>query len=73
MSLSPSAAQTMGPRPASAAAAAAGAAPVRGVPQYKYAVGVRNTQQHMTAQPPVAMQQVGAGVCSPAHQTESDW
>ncbi|XP_022068941.1 polyadenylate-binding protein 1A [Acanthochromis polyacanthus] len=49
------AAQTMGPRPATAAAAAA--APVRGVPQYKYAAGVRNTQQHMTAQPQVAMQQ----------------
>ncbi|XP_073318960.1 polyadenylate-binding protein 1A-like [Pagrus major] len=47
-------AQTMGPRPATAAAAAA--APVRGVPQYKYAAGVRNTQQHMT-QPQVTMQQ----------------
>ncbi|XP_035038846.1 polyadenylate-binding protein 1 isoform X1 [Hippoglossus stenolepis] len=49
------AAQSMGPRPASAAAAAA--APVRGVPQYKYAAGVRNPQQHMTAQQQVAMQQ----------------
>ncbi|XP_069032055.1 polyadenylate-binding protein 1b [Embiotoca jacksoni] len=49
------AAQTMGPRPASAAAAAA--APVRGVPQYKYAAGVRNPQQHITAQPQVTMQQ----------------
>uniref|UniRef100_A0A671TP16 Polyadenylate-binding protein n=1 Tax=Sparus aurata TaxID=8175 RepID=A0A671TP16_SPAAU len=48
------AAQTMGPRPATAAAAAA--APVRGVPQYKYAAGVRNTQQHMS-QPQVNMQQ----------------
>ncbi|KAM3595690.1 uncharacterized protein V6R79_001191 [Siganus canaliculatus] len=48
-------AQTMGPRPANAAAA--GAAPVRGVPQYKYAAGVRNTQQHMTTQPQVNMQQ----------------
>uniref|UniRef100_A0A8C4DVU1 Polyadenylate-binding protein n=1 Tax=Dicentrarchus labrax TaxID=13489 RepID=A0A8C4DVU1_DICLA len=48
-------AQTMGPRPSSAAAAAA--APVRGVPQYKYAAGVRNPQQHMTAQPQVTMQQ----------------
>uniref|UniRef100_A0A672YXL8 Polyadenylate-binding protein n=1 Tax=Sphaeramia orbicularis TaxID=375764 RepID=A0A672YXL8_9TELE len=47
--------QTMGPRPATAAAAAA--APVRGVPQYKYAAGVRNPQQHMTTQPPVPMQQ----------------
>ncbi|XP_078124024.1 polyadenylate-binding protein 1A isoform X1 [Sander vitreus] len=49
------AAQTMGPRPATAAAAAA--APVRGVPQYKYAAGVRNPQQHMPAQPQVTMQQ----------------
>uniref|UniRef100_A0A4W6DXQ8 Polyadenylate-binding protein n=1 Tax=Lates calcarifer TaxID=8187 RepID=A0A4W6DXQ8_LATCA len=49
------AAQTMGPRPATAAAAAA--TPVRGVPQYKYAAGVRNPQQHMTAQPQVTMQQ----------------
>uniref|UniRef100_A0A8D3C2E0 Polyadenylate-binding protein n=1 Tax=Scophthalmus maximus TaxID=52904 RepID=A0A8D3C2E0_SCOMX len=39
----PPAAQTMGPRPATAAGAAA--APVRGVPQYKYAAGVRNPQQ----------------------------
>jgi len=43
--------QTMGPRPSAAAA------PVRGVPQYKYAAGVRNTQQHITAQPQVTMQQ----------------
>ncbi|CAK6949326.1 polyadenylate-binding protein 1A-like [Scomber scombrus] len=49
------AAQNMGPRPASAAAAAA--APVRGVPQYKYAAGVRNPQQHMNTQPQVNMQQ----------------
>ncbi|KAG7235566.1 hypothetical protein INR49_002490, partial [Caranx melampygus] len=49
------AAQSMGPRPATAAAAAA--TPVRGVPQYKYAAGVRNPQQHMTAQPQVSMQQ----------------
>ncbi|XP_065326869.1 polyadenylate-binding protein 1 [Pelmatolapia mariae] len=47
--------QTMGPRPATAAAAAA--TPVRGVPQYKYAAGVRNTQQHMNTQPQVTMQQ----------------
>ncbi|XP_076006001.1 polyadenylate-binding protein 1A-like [Genypterus blacodes] len=47
--------QTMGPRPASTAAAAA--APVRAVPQYKYTAGVRNTQQHMSAQPQVTMQQ----------------
>lgn len=53
----PFSAQSMGPRPATAAAAAA-AAPVRGVPQYKYAPGVRNPQQHMNPQPQVAMQQV---------------
>uniref|UniRef100_A0AAX7VB53 Polyadenylate-binding protein n=1 Tax=Astatotilapia calliptera TaxID=8154 RepID=A0AAX7VB53_ASTCA len=47
--------RTMGPRPATAAAAAA--TPVRGVPQYKYAAGVRNTQQHMNTQPQVNMQQ----------------
>jgi len=49
------AAQAMGPRPAAAPATAG--APVRGVPQYKYAAGVRNPQQHMNAQPQVAMQQ----------------
>ncbi|XP_042362253.1 polyadenylate-binding protein 1A-like isoform X1 [Plectropomus leopardus] len=49
------AAQTMGPRAATAAAAAAN--PVRGVPQYKYAAGVRNPQQHMPAQQQVNMQQ----------------
>lgn len=50
--------QTMGPRPATAAAAAAAAATtVRTVPQYKYAAGVRNPQQHLNAQPQVAMQQ----------------
>ncbi|XP_066530392.1 polyadenylate-binding protein 1b [Hoplias malabaricus] len=48
--------QTMGPRPATAAAAAA-AAPVRNVPQYKYAAGVRNPQQHINNQPQVSMQQ----------------
>uniref|UniRef100_A0A667XMG9 Polyadenylate-binding protein n=1 Tax=Myripristis murdjan TaxID=586833 RepID=A0A667XMG9_9TELE len=47
--------QTMGPRPTTAAAAAA--PPVRGVPQYKYAAGVRNPQQHITTQPQVTMQQ----------------
>ncbi|KAJ1193323.1 hypothetical protein NDU88_002621 [Pleurodeles waltl] len=47
--------QTMGPRPAAAAAAAAPA--VRAVPQYKYAAGVRNPQQHLSAQPQVTMQQ----------------
>ncbi|XP_004605789.2 polyadenylate-binding protein 1-like [Sorex araneus] len=49
-------AQTMGPRPAAAAAAAATPA-VRTVPQYKYAAGVRNPQQHLNAQPQVTMQQ----------------
>ncbi|XP_069477545.1 polyadenylate-binding protein 1 [Ambystoma mexicanum] len=47
--------QTMGPRPAAAAAATAPA--VRAVPQYKYAAGVRNPQQHLNAQPQVTMQQ----------------
>ncbi|NXP70528.1 PABP1 protein, partial [Tricholaema leucomelas] len=46
--------QTMGPRPAAAATAAT---PVRTVPQYKYAAGVRNPQQHLNTQPQVAMQQ----------------
>uniref|UniRef100_A0A673MDN1 Polyadenylate-binding protein n=1 Tax=Sinocyclocheilus rhinocerous TaxID=307959 RepID=A0A673MDN1_9TELE len=41
--LSLSAAQTMGPRP-STAAAAASAPPVRGVPQYKYTPSVRSPQ-----------------------------
>ncbi|XP_073728745.1 polyadenylate-binding protein 1A isoform X2 [Misgurnus anguillicaudatus] len=48
--------QAVGPRP-SAAGAATGTAPVRGVPQYKYAPGVRNPQQHMPTQPQVPMQQ----------------
>uniref|UniRef100_A0A4X2LIN2 Polyadenylate-binding protein n=1 Tax=Vombatus ursinus TaxID=29139 RepID=A0A4X2LIN2_VOMUR len=47
--------QTMGPRPAGAAAA--GTPAVRSVPQYKYAAGVRNPQQHLNAQPQVTMQQ----------------
>ncbi|KAE8599382.1 hypothetical protein XENTR_v10017166 [Xenopus tropicalis] len=47
--------QTMGPRPTTAAAAATSA--VRTVPQYKYAAGVRNPQQHLNTQPQVAMQQ----------------
>uniref|UniRef100_A0A4W4HNK1 Polyadenylate-binding protein n=1 Tax=Electrophorus electricus TaxID=8005 RepID=A0A4W4HNK1_ELEEL len=38
--------QTMGPRAATAAPPAQ-SAPVRSVPQYKYAAGVRNPQQHM--------------------------
>ncbi|XP_031431953.1 polyadenylate-binding protein 1A isoform X2 [Clupea harengus] len=45
--------QGLGPRPASAAAPTA--PPVRGVPQYKYAAGVRNPQ--MGSQPHSAMQQ----------------
>lgn len=51
------ASQAMGPRP-SGAGAATGTAQVRGVPQYKYAPGVRNPQQHMPTQPQVPMQQV---------------
>uniref|UniRef100_A0A3P9Q8G0 Polyadenylate-binding protein n=1 Tax=Poecilia reticulata TaxID=8081 RepID=A0A3P9Q8G0_POERE len=46
--------QALGQRPASASATAA---PVRTMPQYKYAAGVRNPQQHMASQPQVAMQQ----------------
>ncbi|XP_058233183.1 polyadenylate-binding protein 1b isoform X2 [Hemibagrus wyckioides] len=46
--------QTVGPRPTSAAAAAA---PVRNIPQYKYTAGVRNPQQHINTQPQVSMQQ----------------
>ncbi|KAM9307623.1 polyadenylate-binding protein 1 isoform 1-T1 [Gastrophryne carolinensis] len=49
--------QTMGPRPATAAAAAAANSTVRSVPQYKYAAGVRNPQQHLNTQPQVALQQ----------------
>jgi len=47
-------AQSMGPRPTAVATAAA---PVRGMPQYKYAPGVRNPQQHLSNQPQVPMQQ----------------
>uniref|UniRef100_A0A672N1H9 Polyadenylate-binding protein n=1 Tax=Sinocyclocheilus grahami TaxID=75366 RepID=A0A672N1H9_SINGR len=50
-------AQTMGPRP-NTAAAAASAPPVRGVPQYKYTPSVRSPQQHINTQPQVTMQQV---------------
>uniref|UniRef100_A0A665TE63 PABP n=1 Tax=Echeneis naucrates TaxID=173247 RepID=A0A665TE63_ECHNA len=46
--------QALSQRPASASATAA---PVRAMPQYKYAAGVRNPQQHMASQPPVTMQQ----------------
>ncbi|XP_064296315.1 polyadenylate-binding protein 1-like [Phalacrocorax carbo] len=48
-------AQTMGPRPAAAATAAAPA--VRTVLQYAYTGDVRNPQQHLNRQPQVAMQQ----------------
>lgn len=47
--------QTLGQRAAGASTTAA--APVRTIPQYKYAPGVRNPQQHMASQPQVAMQQ----------------
>uniref|UniRef100_A0A3P8P9Z1 Polyadenylate-binding protein n=1 Tax=Astatotilapia calliptera TaxID=8154 RepID=A0A3P8P9Z1_ASTCA len=46
--------QALNQRPANASAAAA---PVRAMPQYKYAAGVRNPQQHMASQPQVTMQQ----------------
>lgn len=51
-----SATQTLGQRAAGASTTAA--APVRTMPQYKYAAGVRNPQQHMASQPQVPMQQV---------------
>uniref|UniRef100_A0A665TTI9 Polyadenylate-binding protein n=1 Tax=Echeneis naucrates TaxID=173247 RepID=A0A665TTI9_ECHNA len=47
-----SATQALSQRPASASATAA---PVRAMPQYKYAAGVRNPQQHMASQPPPAV------------------
>uniref|UniRef100_A0A4W6F0B4 Polyadenylate-binding protein n=1 Tax=Lates calcarifer TaxID=8187 RepID=A0A4W6F0B4_LATCA len=46
--------QALSQRPASASATAA---PVRAMPQYKYAASVRNPQQHMASQPQVTMQQ----------------
>uniref|UniRef100_A0A8D3CNH3 Polyadenylate-binding protein n=1 Tax=Scophthalmus maximus TaxID=52904 RepID=A0A8D3CNH3_SCOMX len=49
-----SATQALNQRPTSASATAA---PVRAMPQYKYAAGVRNPQQHMASQPQVPMQQ----------------
>uniref|UniRef100_A0A8C1RN83 Polyadenylate-binding protein n=1 Tax=Cyprinus carpio TaxID=7962 RepID=A0A8C1RN83_CYPCA len=55
-SVFPAASQAMGPRP-TGAGAATGVSQVRGVPQYKYAPGVRNPQQHMATQPQVPMQQ----------------
>uniref|UniRef100_A0A2R9BL29 Polyadenylate-binding protein n=1 Tax=Pan paniscus TaxID=9597 RepID=A0A2R9BL29_PANPA len=45
--------QTMGPRPAAAAAA---------TPHYNYAAGVRSPQKHLNAQPQVTMQQPAAHV-----------
>uniref|UniRef100_A0A8C4YX85 Polyadenylate-binding protein n=1 Tax=Gadus morhua TaxID=8049 RepID=A0A8C4YX85_GADMO len=48
-------AQTMGPRPTNAAAVAA--SQLRGVPQYKYTPGVRNSHQHMPQQTQAPMQQ----------------
>uniref|UniRef100_H2S8X2 Polyadenylate-binding protein n=1 Tax=Takifugu rubripes TaxID=31033 RepID=H2S8X2_TAKRU len=47
----------MGPRTATTATSVT-ANSVRGVSQYKYATGVRNTQQHVNAQPQVTVQQV---------------
>uniref|UniRef100_A0A674N0V0 Polyadenylate-binding protein n=1 Tax=Takifugu rubripes TaxID=31033 RepID=A0A674N0V0_TAKRU len=49
--------QAMGPRTATTATSVT-ANSVRGVSQYKYATGVRNTQQHVNAQPQVTVQQV---------------
>uniref|UniRef100_A0A8D3CBB0 Polyadenylate-binding protein n=1 Tax=Scophthalmus maximus TaxID=52904 RepID=A0A8D3CBB0_SCOMX len=47
-----SATQALNQRPTSASATAA---PVRAMPQYKYAAGVRNPQQHMASQPQPAV------------------
>ncbi|XP_008329721.1 polyadenylate-binding protein 1-like [Cynoglossus semilaevis] len=55
MSTQRMATQSMGARTTSAPTAMSNQ--VRGVPQYKYAPGVRNPQQHMSNQPPVNMQQ----------------
>lgn len=56
MPFSPSSAtQALSQRPPGASTTAA---PVRAMPQYKYAAGVRNPQQHMASQPQVTMQQV---------------
>uniref|UniRef100_A0A8C2X2P9 Polyadenylate-binding protein n=1 Tax=Cyclopterus lumpus TaxID=8103 RepID=A0A8C2X2P9_CYCLU len=55
--------QALGQRPTGASATAA---PVRAMPQYKYAAGVRNPQQHMASQPQVPMQQVCTDLTSPA-------
>uniref|UniRef100_A0AAQ4QJJ0 Polyadenylate-binding protein n=1 Tax=Gasterosteus aculeatus aculeatus TaxID=481459 RepID=A0AAQ4QJJ0_GASAC len=49
---SPPATQALGQRPTGASATAA---PVRAMPQYKYAAGVRNPQQHMASQPQPAV------------------
>lgn len=56
-----SATQALSQRPA---AASATTAPVRAMPQYKYAPGVRNPQQHMASQQQVPMPQVS---CQPSH------
>lgn len=52
--------QALGQRPTGASATTA---PVRTMPQYKYAAGVRNPQQHLASQPQVAMQQVKKKGC----------
>ncbi|KAG7470090.1 hypothetical protein MATL_G00135610 [Megalops atlanticus] len=61
--------QTVGPRPSTAAATAA--TPMRSMPQYKYAAGVRNPQQHLGTQPQVAMQQPAVHVQGQEHLTAS--
>ncbi|KAM8964836.1 polyadenylate-binding protein 1 [Sarcophilus harrisii] len=48
--------QSMGPR-AAAGSASAGTPAVRSAPQYKYAAGVRNPQQHLNPPPQVTLQQ----------------
>uniref|UniRef100_A0A674N9S3 Polyadenylate-binding protein n=1 Tax=Takifugu rubripes TaxID=31033 RepID=A0A674N9S3_TAKRU len=54
LSATTAATQAMGPRTATTATSVT-ANSVRGVSQYKYATGVRNTQQHVNAQPQPAV------------------
>lgn len=62
----------MGPRTATTATSVT-ANPVRGVSQYKYATGVRNTQQHVNAQPQVTVQQVELRPCKSASVHPVSW
>uniref|UniRef100_A0A8C6S137 Polyadenylate-binding protein n=1 Tax=Nannospalax galili TaxID=1026970 RepID=A0A8C6S137_NANGA len=69
--------QTMGPRPAAAAAAATPA--VCTVPQYKYAAGVRNRQQHLNpavhvqGQEPLTASMLASGLPQKQKQMLGEW